>query len=402
MSDPQPTAPVLGWVRPAQWRLIDASCGAGYGLLAFVVLVNGASSAGGWLAAFVGAVCLGAPVATRRRAPVLSLAVLLATLVVLAVLSPSGAVMALPSAVLTLYTVASETRLPIAFLCLVATCAALATTRVNPLQHPGGIAIALPVFVTVWALGAVFGLHRRHLRIQLELQERLRSAQVRRAELELVDQRVRIARELHDVVAHGLSVITVQAGFAGLVAGEPDEVRSALGSIETTGRQTLGEMRALLEVLRDGAELAEPTLAPAPGLGNLEAMIDRIREAGVEVTLTRCGASRMLPPLVELNAYRIVQEALTNVVKHAGPVRTTVRLEYAVSELVIIVRDDGPPTTVAAVEPGHGITGMLERARVLGGTLQAGPLPGGGYQVTGRLPVPDRTPTASAVAAGNA
>ncbi len=112
MSDPHPAAPLLGWMRPTHWRLIDALSGAGYGVLAFVVLVDGASSTGGWLAAFVGAVCLAVPVAARRRAPVMSLVVLLATLVVLAVISPSGAVMALPPVVLALYTVAAETRLP--------------------------------------------------------------------------------------------------------------------------------------------------------------------------------------------------------------------------------------------------------------------------------------------------
>ena len=137
-------------------------------------------------------------------------------------------------------------------------CVAVFATRLPDVLHPGGVVVAVPVLVAAWALGAVFGLHRRHLRRQLELQERLRGAHVRQAELELVDQRVRIARELHDVVAHGMSVITVQAGFAGLVSDDPDEVRSALGSIETTGRQTLGEMRTLLEVLRDGAEPDEP------------------------------------------------------------------------------------------------------------------------------------------------
>ena len=175
---------------------------------------------------------------------------------------------------------------------------------------------------------------------------------MRRAELELVDQRVRIARELHDVVAHGMSVITVQAGFAGLVADDPDEVRSALGSIETTGRQTLSEMRTLLEVLRDGAELDEPTLSPAPRMDDLDALIDRIREAGVDVVLTRRGPTTALSPLIELNAYRIVQEALTNVVKHAGPVRATVHLEYDDS------RADHHDPRRRATEPGR-----LGRAR---------------------------------------
>ncbi len=391
--NPQSTVALVGWMRPATWLLIDRLAGIGYGLLAFVALANGASSAAAWLAAFVGAVCLAVPVTTRRRAPLRSLAALLATLIVMAVFAPSSVVMALPPVVLVLYTVAVETRLPAAVAALVVTCAAVWATALPHLLHPGGILVTIPVLVAAWALGAAFGLHRRHLRLQLELQERLRRAHVRRSELDLVDQRVRIARELHDVVAHGLSVITVQAGFAGLVADDPDEVRSALDSIETTGRQTLDEMRTLLEVLRDGTELDQPALSPAPRMDDLEAMFDRIREAGVEVTHTRRGPITPLPPLIELNAYRIVQEALTNVVKHAGPVGATVHLEQDDDELTITIRDEGPPMPEVTVEPGHGITGMLERARILGGTLQVGPLPGGGYEVVGHLPLSGRPAT---------
>jgi signal transduction histidine kinase len=400
MNDPQPASPLLGWVRPAQWLLIDTLAGLGYGLLAFVALANGASSAGGWLAACVGTVCLAGPVTVRRSGPLVSLAVLLATIEVMAAFAPSTTVMALPPLVLVLYTVATETRLPIAAGALMVACAAVFATCLPHLLHPGGIIVAVPVFVAAWALGAVFGLHRRHLRMQLELQERLRRAHERQAELELVDQRVRIARELHDVVAHGMSVITVQAGFAGLVSDDPEVVRSALGSIETIGRQTLNEMRTLLEVLRDGAEPNEPTVLPVPRLDDLDALIERIREAGVDVGLTRRGPTTALPPLVELNAYRIVQEALTNVIKHAGPVRATVHLARDDSELTITIRDDGPPTPGGSVEPGHGITGMLERARILGGTLRAGPLPGGGYEVVGQVPTSDRRATPRRLAAG--
>ena len=302
--------------------------------------------------------------------------------------------MALPPLVLVLYTVAAETRLrhrrrgrswwhasPY-----------LATRLPHPL-HPGGIVVAVPVFVAAWALGAVFGLHRRHLRTQLELQERLRRAHVRQAELELVDQRVRIARELHDVVAHGMSVITVQAGFAGLVSDDPDEVRSALGSIETTGRQTLGEMRTLLEVLRDGAEPDEPTLLPAPRLDDLDALVDRIREAGVDVVLTRrgpatraaaAGRAQCLPDRSG-GADQRGQARRSGQGDRARAVRRQ-RADRSRSATTGH-RSDG------SVEPGHGITGMLERARILGGTLRAGPLPGGGYEVVGRLPVPDRSAT---------
>lgn len=339
----------------------------------------------------VGTMCLAVPVAVRRRGPLASLAVLLATMEVMAAFAPSTTAMALPPLVLVLYTVGAETRLATAVGALVVACAALFATRLPHPLHPGGVVVAVPVFVAAWALGAVFGLHRRHLRTQLGLQERLRTAHVRQAELELVDQRVRIARELHDVVAHGMSVITVQAGFAGLVSDDPDEVRSALGSIETTGRQTLAEMRTLLEVLRDGTEPDEPSLVPAPRLDDLGALVERIREAGVDVVLTQHVPDAALSPLVELNAYRIVQEALTNVVKHAGPVRATVQVMGDDTELTVTIRDEGPPMPEGPAEPGHGITGMRERARILGGTLRVGLLPGGGYEVLGRFPISDRT-----------
>jgi len=393
MNAGQTTVPLLRWVRPNHWVLLDVLAGVGYGLLAFVGLANGASSLGGWLAATVGAVVLAVAIAARRRAPVASLVVLLAALGLMAAFAPSTVVFALPPVVLVLYTVAAETRFAVAVAALV-TCAAVLATGWPDLLHPGGIAVSLPVFAGTWTIGAAFGMHRRHLRVQLELHERLRGAQERRAELELVEQRLRIARELHDVVAHGMSVITVQAGFAGLVADDPDEVRSALSSIETTGRQTLSEMRTLLEVLRDGTGVDEPTLSPVPGMDDLEALIGRIHTAGVDVVLTRGGPTTGLPPLVQLTAYRIVQEALTNVVKHAGSGAATVHLHCDGSELTVTIRDEGALTPTGSVEPGQGLTGMLERARILGGTLTAGPHPGGGYEVVARLPVTDRPATA--------
>ena len=402
MSAREPAAPLFGLVRPVHWLMIDLLAAVGYGMLAFVVLGNGASSAGGWSAAAGGAVCLAVPVGARRRAPLASLAALLVTLVVCAVFAPSATVMALPPLVLVLYTVGARTRFAAAVGALVVASGTVLVTTVPDVLHPGGIAVAVPVFVVSWSLGAVFGLHRRHLLAQLELHDRLRWAQVRRAELELVEQRVRIARELHDVVAHGMSVITVQAGFAGLVVDDHAEVRSALRSIETTGRQTLNEMRTLLEVLRDGADQTENQLLPAPQLRDLDALIDRTRTGGVDVTLTRGGNVTDLPPLVELNAYRIVQEALTNVVKHAGPVSATVAVEYDASQLTITVRNDGPPSPDRVVVTGHGITGMHERARILSGTLDAGPLPNGGYKVVGRLPLSNQSPTLRTIAAAPA
>ncbi len=247
---------------------------------------------------------------------------------------------------------------------------------------------ALPALAVSWSLGVVFGLHRRHLRTQVELQERIRVSEVQRAAWKLSEQRVQIARELHDVVAHGVSVITVQAGFAGLVMDDRDQVASGLAldrgrRAPDPGRDAIAARRA--PHLRHGP--ADPSLSPAPSLRDLDALAARTREAGVEVTLVRRGAEVDLSPLVELAAYRIVQEALTNVVRHAGHAPATIDLDYAADRLTITVRDDGRGGEDTRGVPGHGIIGMIERAHAVGGALQVGPLPGRGFVVMASLPV---------------
>jgi signal transduction histidine kinase len=376
--------------------LLDSLVGLGYGMLAFVALLNHASSMSTAAAALIGAACLGAPVAMRRRTPVVSLTVVTVALLTMAWASPSGVVLALPPLVLVLYSAAAATSFRVAVALLPVSCAAVVLPAFPDLLHPGGLVAALPALVASWSLGVVFGLHRRHLRTQVELQERIRVSEVQRAAWELSEQRVQIARELHDVVAHGLSVITVQAGFAGLVMDDRDQVAAALHSIETAGRQTLVEMRSLLDVLRTSdRELADPALAPAPSLRDLDLLAARTREAGVEVTLATRGSEVGLSPLVELAAYRIVQEALTNVMRHAGHARTSVDLDYAPDRLTVTVRDDGPGGEAGQGAPGHGIIGMTERAHAVGGTLRVGPLPGHGFLVVASLPVLPRPDVAA-------
>ncbi len=384
----QPQAPLLRRVRPSHWRSLDALLGAGCGALAFGVLANQASSVGAWMAALVGAASLGLPVALRRRAPAVWLSVLVVAVVVLGVVAPSGVVMALLPLVLVLYTVAAVCEFRVALVCLPVSCLAVVLTGFPDLLHPGGIAVAIPALIASWALGLSFGLQRRHLRTQVELQEQIRHSEVQRAASELSEQRVQIARELHDVVAHGVSVITVQAGFAGLVMDDRDQVASALRSIETTGRQTLVEMRSLLDVLRvPGGDPDDDGLSPAPSLRDLDALAARTREAGVDVVLSTQGPVQSLSPLVELTAYRIVQEALTNVVKHAGHARATVDLRYTTDRLIVSVRDDGAVPVASEVTAGHGITGMTERASAVGGSVRVGPEPGHGFSVVAMLPV---------------
>ena len=213
--------------------------------------------------------------------------------------------------------------------------------------------------------------------------EREHAAEARRA---VAEERTRIARELHDVVAHRVSVMTVQAGAAKTVAAnDPEGALRAMEAVEQAGRQALGELRHLLGVLRPRADVDE--LGPQPGITEVPRLVDQFKEAGLDVSLTMDGAQTNLPARVDLSAYRIVQEALTNVLKHAGPsAHTDVRLHTDSHAVAIEVLDNGHGGTTLPGS-GHGVVGMRERAQLLGGRLDAGPRPGGGFQVVARLPI---------------
>jgi signal transduction histidine kinase len=217
---------------------------------------------------------------------------------------------------------------------------------------------------------------------------RLGEARMRRerdaAAAAIVEERARIARELHDVVAHAISVIVLQArGGRSLLDSEPQETRGALDTIEHTGQQALVEMRRLVGLLRASDERL--ALAPQPNLSQLPLLVDRVRAAGLPVELSIEGSPVALPPGVDLSAYRIVQEALTNALKHAGPARARVRLAYSPEALDVEVADDGAGATDDD-DGGHGLVGMRERVTIYGGDLDAGPQPDGGYAVRVRLP----------------
>ena len=237
-----------------------------------------------------------------------------------------------------------------------------------------------------WALG--FAVRRQRLyvaavRAQAADQVRVQSELAWRA---VTEERMRIARELHDVVAHGMSVITVQAGVGRHVMDErPEQARAALAAIEETGRESLREMRRLLGVLRE--EPAGPARTPAPRLADLEELVQRTAQTGTAVDFSIRGEPRALPGGVELSAYRIVQEALTNVVKHARTDRCRVRLDFAPDTLAIEVTDDGIGAAPPARPTGHGIIGMRERTALHGGRFEAGPLPLRGYRVAASLPL---------------
>jgi signal transduction histidine kinase len=210
----------------------------------------------------------------------------------------------------------------------------------------------------------------------------------RQAERAAAAERTRIARELHDIVAHHLSVVVLQAAGA-RASGKAAE--AALEKIEHSGRQALTETRRLLGVLRESAE--ETGLTPQPGVGELEVLAQSVRAAGLPVNLVISGAPAALPAAVDVSVYRIVQEALTNVLKHAGPARADVTIGCADEAVIIEITDNGTREPRDWTQAGgHGLAGMRERAAIFGGELRAGPRPGGGFAVRARLPLADGLP----------
>ena len=251
----------------------------------------------------------------------------------------------------------------------------------------GGISFAC------WILGDSMRYRRGYYAALEERAARLEAERHAEAKVAAAAERARIARELHDVVAHHVSVMVVQADGAGYVLrSDPDRAASALAAVSATGRQALTELRRLLGVLRSTDQHAD--LAPVPGLGELRELLDQARAAGLEVSYTLTGKPRELPEGAELAAYRVVQESLTNTRKHAGLAATAaVTLDYQPDGLIVQVTDDG--MAAPADEPGgHGLAGMRERVAMYHGTLTAGRLPGGGFLVRAWLPCrghPDST-----------
>jgi signal transduction histidine kinase len=244
----------------------------------------------------------------------------------------------------------------------------------------GSLFILIP-----WSAGRAL----RHQRLQAaelrELARQLEREREERARAAVAEERTRIARDLHDEVAHSVSVIAIQADAAeGALEREPELARQPLAAIKETARGALAEMRRLLGILRQGED--EAALAPQPGLAQLGALVEQARQAGLSVELTVEGERRALPPGLELSAYRIVQEGLTNVLKHAGPARARVLVRYGDDGLEIAVEDDGMRTGNGG-GGGHGLVGARERATLYGGELEAGPLAGGGYALRARLPL---------------
>jgi signal transduction histidine kinase len=240
--------------------------------------------------------------------------------------------------------------------------------------------VSIPICGT-FLLSAAASRHSERARLAEERARRMEE-EARQA---VEEERGRITRELHDVLAHSVSVMTVQASAVRrLLKPEQEREREALMTVEETGRQALAEMRRLLGIMRTESE--RPALAPQPGLGTLPELVEQVRQSGLPVELTVEGTPVKLPAGVDLSAYRIVQEALTNTLKHAGPAHAWVAVRYEGEDVEIEVANDGANDGVND-GGGHGLVGMRERVALCGGELRSGPRPGGGFKISARLPV---------------
>jgi signal transduction histidine kinase len=341
-----------------------------------------------------------APIVIRRRNPLFAITFAsTAILLHIAANYPEGS---LPITILFLtYTVAAWSNTTRAILGLGSVFATLFLIVLT--DSPGldaiGMLANMAFFSVAWAIGIALRARREALEAKLgEAEERANVERQSTARV-LAEERLRIAQELHDVVAHSMSVIAVQAGVgAHVLADRPDQARAALDAISATSRGTLTEMRRLLGVLRDSD--GERAHAPAPGLADVPQLVDDVHNAGVPVTLNIEGSSVCVNGGVELSAYRVVQEALTNVMKHAGTTtRVDVKVQYLPGSLAVEVVDDGRGAAAVAgnggltdngfAGSGHGLLGMRERVELWGGELSVGPVAGGGYRVKALLPYGD-------------
>lgn len=249
-----------------------------------------------------------------------------------------------------------------------------------------GVLLNSALFVLVALLGELV-YSRRALRA--EVADRLRRAGEEReqqAQRRVVEERMQIARELHDVMAHTVAAMTVQAGVAAdTISDRPQEARAALQTLRATAKEATSELQATIAVLRRSGD--EPPLLPSPGLGDLGILVETARQADVEVEVRESVATRTLPAAVDVTAYRIIQEAITNVVRHAGATTATVALEYGPTGLLVTVDDDGRGTQGHRSPVGYGLIGIRERAEALGGSASFGIAPAGGFRVQVRLPL---------------
>ena len=262
---------------------------------------------------------------------------------------------------------------------------ALIAANVAGQLSAGDLTLITMILGGAWVAGRAIRYRREREHVLERLTLDLEREREEKARMAVAEERVRIARELHDVVAHAISVIVLQArGGRRSLATDPDETRQALDTIEATGGEALAEMRRLLGMLRRDEE--EIALAPQPSLRHLDSLASQVREAGLLVELSIEGEPVELPPGVDVSAYRIVQEALTNALKHAGPATAQVVVRYGDHDLELEIADTGVGAN-AGGEEGHGLAGMRERVSLYGGNIDSGPRDGGGFAVKARLPL---------------
>lgn len=334
------------------------------------------------------------PLAWRRRAPVPVLSVTAVALFLFSLLGYFRSLAAFGFLV-ALYTVATyrerRTSIPAGIGCA-AVILLILLMGVEPLE-PDALMAEYLFLGTAWFLGDSLRIRRGQVVLLEDRATRLEREREEQTQRAVAGERRVIARELHDVVAHNVSVIVAQAGAAQRIFGtQPGEALGALGAIEHMGREALVEMRRLMGFLRTDTD-REATRSPQPGLNNLETLVGQVREAGIPVMLRIEGTPRPVPAGLDLSAFRIIQEALTNIVKHAGGARAEVVVRYGESRLELMIADDGagPDKDLASTRPRYGHLGMRERVALFGGELHVGAGPSGGYQVAASLPLDGRT-----------
>jgi signal transduction histidine kinase len=333
------------------------------------------------------------PLAARRRFPGTVLALIVAS-------GLAGATLFLPpfflgpAILVAVYSVAAYGSRWVAVAGLALAEVGLAAVPLTPFGmefDAPALVVFMGILAAAWLLGHFAHNYRAYAARLEERTAELEQAREELARRAVAEERLRLARELHDVVAHAMSVIAVQSGVGAHVAdGRPEEVGKALAAIEATSRSALTELRRLLGVLRQDGD-PQAGLAPVLGLANLEGLLAEVAKAGLAVRLRVEGRPSPLPAGLDLSAYRIVQEALTNVVKHAGPATAQVTIRYRDHEVAVEVTDDGRGVGAVAADgrrgTGHGLIGMRERVAAFGGDLEVGPRPGGGFRVAARLPL---------------
>jgi signal transduction histidine kinase len=379
--------PLAAW--PVGWR-------PSRGDLALAVLVGlaglqSASDADGlkqpaW--AVIGLIeCTALPLAVRSLWPLPVLAITLVAAVAGDLLF-GGLQLAGP--LIALYTVARHHERRVSLTAAVLTALGLVVSAASRAAESPVFAIVLYIaHMVAWAIGD--NVRRRHAYLtRVRAREaRMEEEQQERARVAVAEERARIARELHDVISHNVSVMVLQAAAgADVFATHPERSREALGSIEKAGREALAELRRLLSVVQAPAG-EEPDLAPPPGLTRLPELVERVRATGLEVSLTITGDARALPAGIDFSAYRIVQEALTNTLKHGHAAAVRVDLSFGEDSFDVQIVDDGTATAGADARTGHGhgLIGMRERAAVFGGELRAGPRSEGGFAVRASIPL---------------